>query len=433
MKTTNYCTMFRNNLVIEVYDLNTSNADLLLSTASSKPVHHWTFSFAENHFSQCRQFWADCENTQVPMWPKIDMFHFLSTSGIKFNNRINIGEKPKKFQTTFKFILQHIYCMLDTWVMLFSTPVAVLGTNKFQKSYRFINLITVSGCDCILCIVNMAVKIIVDKHTINNRIILFVLSREIKINSFPELRQIKKIKFLFLKGTKISPDKAMSTNSALNPLAPPWAPSQAISSSNPLLLCASSRIGFPQSSVALATTRLEVTNARSSTQDVAVSPIENPPQSSTALATVRLNGLDFRSDTTASAHHSSTISDELRRCSVALATSTSAVIISLSSSDAYSMEADDVCEAGLLTPLTRKSLRWRKLGIFPRAAAAAAFRSEGRIEQQSSDTAEDLENQNCKLQDRPSLLLQAQNQTLTVSASFSSELPAITDVKNGQV
>ena len=66
------------------------------------------------------------------MWPKIDMFHFLSTSGIKFNNRINIGEKSKQFQTTYKFIFQRIYCTLETWFM-FS---AVLGINEIQKKCR---------------------------------------------------------------------------------------------------------------------------------------------------------------------------------------------------------------------------------------------------------------------------------------------------------
>ena len=64
MKTTNYCTIFRTDLLNGVYYLNTSNADLLLPTASSQLVHNWTFSFAENHFPQCRQFWADCEKTR---------------------------------------------------------------------------------------------------------------------------------------------------------------------------------------------------------------------------------------------------------------------------------------------------------------------------------------------------------------------------------
>jgi hypothetical protein len=317
------------------------------------------------------------------MWPKIDMFHFLSTSGTKFNNRINIGEKPKKIQTAYKFIFQYIYRMLDTRFMLFGAPVAVLGTkNDIQKKLPFYPAyFTVSESDCIICTVNMAVQIIVDTHTIiNNRIFSFVLFLEIKINSFQELRRINEIKNIFLNEIKLSFDKAMSTYSASNPLAPTLAPSQAISSAHCPFLCASPSSGLLQSSVVLATTRLEATDAWSGT--------------------------------TVCVQQSSTTSDEPPRYSVALAATTSVVIIS----DAYSAEKDDAREAGLLTPLTRESLLWRQLGIFPRAASA-----------------EDLENQTCKLQDRLSLLLQAQNQTPTASASFSSELPAITDVENGQV
>ena len=394
MKTTNYCTIFRTDLLNGVYYLNTSNADLLLPTASSQLVHNWTFSFAENHFPQCRQFWADCEKTQVPMWPKIDMFHFLSTSRIKFNNRIDIGDKSKQFQTTYKFIFQYIYCMVETG-FIYSAPVAVLDINEIQKSYRFTQLINAPGCDCILCTVNSTVQNKVNTHNINNRrIILFVFSLEIKINSSQELQQINKTKFLFLNETKISFDKAMSTNSSLNPLAKPGAPSQAIPSSHCPIPCASLSIGLLQSS--------------------------------SVLATVRLEGPDSRSDTNVSKHHSSTTFGEQPRYSVVLAATTSAVIISSDSNDANATKEDDESDAGLfvgddteevgvLFEAFLASLVWLpqellppipapKLGILPRAAAAVASWSDNGSEQHSIETAKDIEIQIRKLQDKQTSL-----------------------------
>jgi hypothetical protein len=82
-----------------------------------------------------------------------------------------------------------------------------------------------------------------------------------------------------------------------------------------------------------------------------------------------------------------------------------------------------------ITPLTTEDLLRRQLNILPRAAAAAASRSDNESEQQLPKTVEGIETQIRKLQELQKSLL-AQNQP-SASASSSSEPSATNDVKNG--